>query len=774
MKKFLLVFLIFSFFSLSFFYGNGGKGNGNYQIDNFLLSLLPGGIFTNSSFENFFPTSTFLVEDSNGFSFLDLNKVYFEGESPLNFKFYIEDFCANSALNPGTSSILAPLLNIYDYQLRTSDNLKVGFNLNISKNVNLNRFYFSSVYTDLGSFPEFATSLMNKHPSTRDDELYYTRRKLLTNNIIGFSKKLDLNTSDLFISFSYANLKRQFNDFSKEKDSTFNERGELFSFLSIYKKSFDNSDLKIITALNKRFRDHLNSEFGRLSSETFGNSSFSFLTGFVFKGENYFIKNSFLYEDENRIPNFSYYKKNMMDNDGDAIYFFDRFGKFRAFTVSIEGEKRFDFNNNFNLSIFSMNRLAFIKGNEGNYEDSLLLFDDTPLYQVRWNRGDKYSNTNTQLLLGAAFNYIPTDFLRLQGRLYVKTSLLGFENAGNNLSLWGGAFDIKAIFFKGRRAEFSVYYSQRPQDINETLNFFLESKRPSGIFYNMRGESISYTGGFYHSVSSDIKTPYEKRFIVSSIINLSKVFRVKVRGLYVQFLNNLWVNYEKYDGYYKKVDAFNLYFPEKASHYYLSNYNFDKNPFYAEFMFHLFGRKEKRWFFSFSFMAHMGMGYTAFGNGPVYNDIGYTDESMANPNTWINGYGRVDGDRAFVGRILFGFYLTKDLSLGANIKYRDGEPFAFIKYYIDNGKLALYYLNIQAEDERGVKGGPREDCIWDMSFKVNYSFEFGKRKANIFLSFFNILDIGAELSEYVFTPDKRNAVELQIPRSLRFGLEYIF
>ncbi len=774
MKKTLLVFLLFSFFSLSFFYGNEGNGNENYQIDNLLLSLLPGGNFLNSSFENFFPTTTFLIEESNGFSLLDLSKVYFEGESPLNFKFYIEDFYASSTLNPGTNSILAPLLNIYDYHLRTSDNLKSGFDLDISKNIDLNRFYFSSVYTDLGSFPDFATSLMNKHPSTRDDKLYYTRRKLLSNNIIGFSKDIDLNSSNLFVSFSYVNLKRQFNDFSKEKDSVFNERGELFSFLSLYKKSFDNSTLKIITALNKRFRDHLNSEFGRLPSETFGNSYFSFLTGFLYKGENYFIKNSFLYESENRTPDFSYYEKDMMDNDGDAIYLFDRFGKFGAFTISVDGEKRFDISKNFDFYFFSINRLTFIKGDEGDYGNSLLLFGGTPLYNVVWRAGEKYSNTKTQLLLGTAFNYIITDFLTLQGRLYIKSSLLGFENRENNLVLSGGAFDLKAILFKGKRAEFLIYYGRKPQDINETLNFFLEARRPSGTFYDLKGETISYTGGSYHSVSSDIKTPYEKRFIISSIINLSKVFKLKIRGLYVQFLNNLWVNYEDYDGYYKRVDGFNLYFPKKASYYNFSNYEFDKNPFYAEFMLHLFGRKEKKWFFSFSFMAHMGMGYTAFGNGPVYNDIGYIDESMANPNTWINGYGRVDGDRAFVGRILFGIYLTKNLSLGANIKYRDGEPFAFIKYYIDNGRLALYYPHIQAEDERGVKGGPREDCIWDMSFKINYSLEFGKRKANVFISFFNILDVGAELSEYVFTPDRRDAVELQIPRSLRFGLEYIF
>jgi hypothetical protein len=182
------------------------------------------------------------------------------------------------------------------------------------------------------------------------------------------------------------------------------------------------------------------------------------------------------------------------------------------------------------------------------------------------------------------------------------------------------------------------------------------------------------------------------------------------------------------------------------------------------------GKEEKKWYFSFSFMAHIGMGYTAFGNGPGTNDFGILDESQANPNTWINGYGRVDGDRAFVAKMYFGFYLVKNLFLGANIKYRDGAPFAFVGSYYDHNQWSFYLHTIKAENKKGVKGGPREDYLSDISVKLQYEFRLSDLKVNIFASVLNMLDFGSELSEYVFSGGLRYSNEMQIPRSVRAGI----
>jgi hypothetical protein len=182
------------------------------------------------------------------------------------------------------------------------------------------------------------------------------------------------------------------------------------------------------------------------------------------------------------------------------------------------------------------------------------------------------------------------------------------------------------------------------------------------------------------------------------------------------------------------------------------------------------GKEAQKWYFSFSFMAHLGMGNTAFGNGPGANDFGILDESQANPNTWINGYGRVDGDRAFVGKLYFGFYLAKNLFLSASLKYRDGNPFAFIGSQYANDQWAFFLETIQAENRKGIKGGPREDFLSDVSVKLSYNFRLFDCDMTLFGSVFNLLDFGSELSEYVFSGGLRYSNELLIPRSARAGI----
>ena len=165
------------------------------------------------------------------------------------------------------------------------------------------------------------------------------------------------------------------------------------------------------------------------------------------------------------------------------------------------------------------------------------------------------------------------------------------------------------------------------------------------------------------------------------------------------------------------------------------------------------------------------MGNTAFGNGPEANDIGVISESQAFPNSWINGFGRVDGDRAFVGKVFFGYHLSPRLFLSSSIKYRDGDPFAFYNAFKLQGQWVITYQTIKGEDEHAKKGGPREDCIWDYNFKLGYDMKLFGKKGRLELSFFNLLDFGGELSENVFSDEsERLANELQLPRSLRLGI----
>ena len=66
-----------------------------------------------------------------------------------------------------------------------------------------------------------------------------------------------------------------------------------------------------------------------------------------------------------------------------------------------------------------------------------------------------------------------------------------------------------------------------------------------------------------------------------------------------------------------------------------------------------------------------------------------------------------------------------------------------------------------------MKGGPREDYLGDISVQFNYSFKVFNKDSKLSLSFYNILDTGYELSEYVFSGGDRDAIELNIAPSIR-------
>jgi hypothetical protein len=108
------------------------------------------------------------------------------------------------------------------------------------------------------------------------------------------------------------------------------------------------------------------------------------------------------------------------------------------------------------------------------------------------------------------------------------------------------------------------------------------------------------------------------------------------------------------------------------------------------------------------------------------------------------------------------------------VKYRDGSPFAFINAVNRNGQWVFYYDTIKGEDDRGKKGGPRENSIIDFSARLNYFFKIAQMQAMLFVEAYNIFDLGYELSEDVTSGGRRDANELQIPRSARFGLSMRF
>jgi hypothetical protein len=786
MRKNIIIVFLLLFITVGLYPDDFSYEDNSFYFDEFISGILPGAGFFPFFFENYSPDLIYMIEESNGFSYMDNQKPYYEGESPIYFNWYLNGFNVSSSLNSGGSAILPPVSTtvLFDLKGETSFRTQNGMNFILNKyHKNTTNMNLSTVFPNMGSYVSFAPSLLSPHPSERSIALYRTRRKILSNNNISISGFIKFKNSSLSFDFGYYNIKRQFNDFN-EYDSVFSGRGEVFSFITDYKKHNKEGSLELISAFTKKFRDNDFAEFGRLPQETYKKESFNFFTGVKIEYKGYNIKSSVLLENEKITPIVYDFSKELTDIDGDGFFPFERFGKFSAITIFSEGEKEYEFNK-FSIKPFLRLRTSIILAKEESFDSNNISFQNKPYLSLQWyNPFEKYKTINNNISAGINFKYSSGDTMDINSNIYFKYGYLSFEDRARDIGLFNIGWDMGIRLFPQSKNKIFFSFGKIPYDLKENLNFFLESKRPFGkYFYTVSNENSDFsigdlyktTGAFFHIPDKNLKPPYSFRFLSLLSFKISKYFRFNIKTLYKKFKNNFWVKYGNYNGEYRDINGYDLYFQQNyAQNYILTNYDFKKEPFYGEFLMQIKGYKKNSWLFSFSFMAHMGMSYTSFGNGPIYNDMGTLDESMADPNSWINGFGRVDGDRAFAGKIFFGFYPFKNFSIGGSIKYRDGDPFAFINYYDTGKNIIFYYKTIQAENEKGIKGGPREDCVWDFSFKFKYNFNMGKAKVDIYLTIFNFLDLGSELSENVFSEGFRYANELQIPRSIRLGINVRF
>jgi len=770
---------------------------GLFLLDQFLIDHLPGGYLYPFVFENYVPDATFLCEENNGFSLIDNPRVYFEGDSFVNFNWFYNGTNINSALNDGSPGVILPFSMVNSFQLHGESPLADKYGMNFISEMpqkNESRLTASSVLTDVGGYL-FEFMIQPDHPSTRADRLYTHRRKIDSNYFLDYRLNKSFNRSQLTLGLSYFDIQRQFNDFNTF-DSTYNTDGRLLMASTGYKKELRKGYYKFYGAFNYLDRSNQQAELGAYPQETIGKERLSLLAGFALKKNRFELDISLLFEKEDLTPFEKNFSKDLMDNDGDGIYPYGdsgelKTGRFTGTTINLDlNHRMFEglFNGSVRIDTFAGLRYSGITGDEESRDFNTLFFDNNPYQVVLWTPGNKYTNSNMNAQAGIKIDAGLTRDISLAARLFLDYNGLYFDNSGNNLDFFTPAFDVGIHLFRTKRTSLLLFYGVLPYDIRENANFFLESNRPSGTIYrwnDINGDSIyqpgeeasiyGYTGGQYHYVDNDIAVPMKQRLLLQFSTPLSRNWTLNIKAMYKRIKNRFRIKFDKEYGFYETHEGQNLYFfTEPFRDYYLTNNGYEKEPFYAQFSFDISGKREHKWFFTFSFMAHMGMGDTAFGNGPGSNDIGILDESQANPNSWINGFGRLDGDRGFVSKSYFGYYLAKKLFLAVSLKYRDGNPFAFLNTLSNYNQQIIYYSTIKAENEKGVKGGPREDYIADVSIRLNYRFKLLHGEAEASLSVFNILDIGAELSEYVFSGGTRDAVELQIPRSIRFTLGWRF
>lgn len=792
MKKiFYISIIVLILWSSTVFADNSKKKHKNeleisFVFDSFMQRIFPGGSFYSSIIENYFPETTSIIEESNGFAIIDNPKIYFEGNSFTKFNWYFNGLNINSALNDGSPAVILPFLSVSKYQLYGETPFDFINGLNQISNFSCNngsKIIFSSIYSDMGTYSDWSQKLINTPASERDKMLSEKRRKPLDNYYISYNLNKNSGKNAFKFSFTYFDIKRQFNDFNKI-NTVFEETGRMFTASFQYARALKRGLLTFFSVVNNTDRSNLDSELGIYPQETTDLKRLSAIAGMRFKSSSFNLAFILQYENEKREPFVKNYSKDLMDNDGSGFIIPSKYGEISATSALLQSKiKLFDTSNSL-INIYA--KLKYTKNDawEETNDYNLFTVGESP-YLVRiWEEGKPYRNNSLDLKLGVLGTLNLSENIKMTGKFYLHETALVFDNSTNNIVFFTPSYDIGILFWPNGVGSLLLSYGVSSDDISNNLISFLEQNRPYSTYYFWndtnhdgtfqtyeRGSTYGYSGGKFHFVTDDLKTPIKKRLLVSLNTRISKNYRLSVKGIYKTVKNNFWVYFDKDYGFY---DNGLYYFNKLFKNYYLSNSRLEDDPFSAELLINFIGRKREKWFFSFSFMAHIGMGNTSFGNG-YNNDTGILDESMANPNSWLNGFGRLDGERGFVSKLNYGIFVFKNFSIGLNLKYRDGNPFTFMKMSNRYNQWVIYYKTIKGENKEGKKGGPREDYLADINLKFNYKINFPKINLNLSLSLFNILDVGYELSERVFTDeDDRLAAELQIPRSIRFSLAISF
>jgi hypothetical protein len=763
-----------------------------FVIDDFRMETQPGGYFYPNFLENLAPDAVWLTEESNGFGLADRPMVYFEGDSWTQFNWHYAGHAITSALDDGAPALQLPFLAIGSMALLSETPARRGHGFFFAPRApggTVTRVLVSTAFPNLGGYTSLGKLAVANHASLRAADLYKTRRRLDGNAQFDFGFEKSYRASSLLLAGGYSLMQRRFNDFNR-RDSQFEESSDLLQFLGRWQRRLAAGTLSLDLVINSGSRGNLFAESGRYPQETYEQDKSSWLAGASWSGRALNLKLSWVHERQELRPAVSDSGKDLRDIDGQGFFPFEKQGKFRADTLALAADGKFALpwlGRGAEIEPFLDLSMVIHSARELTGAHNEIFFSGQPYLVYSWQGAGEYRNQRHYAAAGTLLRMELGRGFGLRGRLLLQHQRLHYPGGGNDVSFMQPGGEAGLFVKVGSKTNASLSFGILPYEMGAGAADFLERRRPGaevnywtdgngdGRFQDgEQGPLFSSSGGAGHFAGPDLKASLRQRLELFLTTRLSPRFHLDVKGLYKKIRRPLWTTFAGDYGHFEQVDGRSYYLLDRpVTAYELVNAPFAKEPFYAQFLVRVHGARARRWYFSFSFLAHMGMGYTAFGNGPEANDIGVISESQAFPNSWINGFGRVDGDRAFVGKIFFGYYLAPRLFLGGSVKYRDGNPFAFIDAFQRQGQWVITYQTIKAEDEHSKKGGPREDCIWDFNFKLGYDIALFGKKGRLELSVFNLLDFGGELSENAFSNDReRLANELQLPRSLRLGLEF--
>lgn len=487
------------------------------------------------------------------------------------------------------------------------------------------------------------------------------------------------------------------------------------------------------------------------------------------------------------------FSRNIIDQDGESLEPWMSDGQTHELTWALAYQK--PLSSWLRLTADGYNSLLHFSPSVRNftndiYMQHMLKSVPTPLYRYEW--------TSQPFTSGLLENRVG---LEASHRFSSRLSLNGLLG----MTLDGMVLKDKTKISPNLQAAFSLDYrpakwfqlgvtlahdrvSYNIEDIRYMSNDYMNAQ----VYHAGSNRLFTTTGGAFHQYAKHLRQPAYLTFEVPIRLRFGR-HEIALLQTYKKFYH-VWMTQfadgEAANGFY----VGDYYFFNSGPRDYVIDYQptslmgtgfFSNTPYYMSQLsrYTYLGRK---FMFSLSWQSMMGVGPSAFGNGPVSNNIGVLSESTANPNTHRNlgnptgqypAVGRLDQDKAYVCRIYLGYNVCKNFQFGVTGRWTDGQPFSYYNtsaYTDGNGDTQL---SILARSSRGINPtdgnfGCRESAIFNIDLHAQAQWTLKGHDMTLNVLCYNIYDFGNVLTEYCFPQGVRGEEQrgpnmtLTIPRGI--------
>lgn len=557
------------------------------------------------------------------------------------------------------------------------------------------------------------------------------------------------------------------------------------------------------------YRDKLNTEYYYDEEETakLNNLNLSFY-GKKVKGNNAYTSGLNL-STRNITHNNLQFSRNVIDQDQEGVEPWSPDMNVTQLSHAHNFNRKL--NDNLNLTYNSYNSLINTSPQQNQFYNTLYYEKADTLYSSLY----LYEWMNKQFYSGLLENALGVNGIKKVGKIEMRGGLDITADAmlvdGKSMVKPNWQFDAHMVYRPNRLWELTLMMGRKRIPFTyDYIRFASNNYMNGNVYYwndsnldkeyqeGEKMELFTTTGGKYHSFSDELQQPSYYYIEFPLKLDLPKGHSFVLYNQYRKYVGLWTVNYDQpidEVGYTVDFDEEELFYQNNGPVNYIvepldntlmttvngnDHFLFD-TPFFSGSTFK-YQKTGEKLMFSVSWTYHQLIGVGTIGNGPLHNDLAYISESMANPNSKINGVVLLDSDRSYIGRLILSYKFSERLSAVFTFKYKDGQVFAPYRARLEQSKngenqVAVWAAEMKGNNEFNDDMGYREDAFFNSNLRIEYKGKLGNGNYLLNLNCYNIYDFGTDLSQYSFAPGvyyNRYSMELNIPRGVMFTAAYQF